>query len=78
MIIDRKKYDMDAVTISSKFQMVFPKAICEKSHIKSGAKTHLNEFGNHLEGVAVGDNNEGLGFLRVMSSNNDCKEENRV
>jgi hypothetical protein len=58
--------------------MVISKATCGKRDIKPGAIVRLIGFGNHLESVPVGDINEGLGFLRVMSSKNDPQEEKRV
>ena len=68
---------MDTVTISSKFQMVIPRAIREKWNIKPGQKVRLIVYGNHLEVVPVRDIREARGFLKGMSSDIE-REEDRV
>ena len=69
---------MDTVTISSKFQMVIPRAIREKWNIKPGQKVRLIVYGNHLEVVPVRDIKEARGFLKGMSSDIEREEEDRV
>ena len=69
---------MDTVTISSKFQMVIPRAIREKWNIKPGQKVRLIVYGNHLEVVPVRDIREARGFLKGMSSDIEREEEERV
>jgi len=64
---------MDTVTISSKYQMVIPRAIREKWNIKPGQKVRLIVFGNRLEVVLVRDIREARGFLKGMNS--DIKRE---
>jgi len=53
---------MDTVTISSKYQMVIPRAIREKWNIKPGQKVRLIVYGNHLEVVPVRNIREARGF----------------
>jgi AbrB family looped-hinge helix DNA binding protein len=69
---------MDTVTISSKFQMVIPRAIREKWNIKPGQKVRLIVYGNHLEVVPVRDIREARGFLKGMSSDIEREEEDRI
>jgi AbrB family looped-hinge helix DNA binding protein len=69
---------MNTVTISSKFQMVIPRAIREKWNIKPGQKVRLIVYGNHLEVVPVRDIREARGFLKGMSSDIEREEEDRV
>ena len=69
---------MDTVRISSKFQMVIPRAIREKWAIKPGQKVRLIVYGNHLEVVPVRDIREMRGFLKGMSSDIQRDEEDRV
>ena len=69
---------MDTVTISSKFQMVIPRAIREKWNIKPGQKVRLIVYGNHLEVVPVRDIREARGFLKGMSSDIEREEGDRV
>ena len=68
---------MDTVTISSKFQMVIPRAVREKWNIKPGQKVHLIVYGNRLEVVPVRDIKEARGFLKGMSSDIE-REEDRI
>jgi len=69
---------MDTVTISSKYQMVIPRAIREKWNIKPGQKVRLIVYGNHLEVVPVRDIREARGFLKGMSSDIEREEEERI
>jgi len=69
---------MDTVTISSKYQMIIPRAIREKWNIKPGQKVRLIVYGNRLEVVPVRDIKEARGFLKGMSSNIEREEEDRV
>jgi AbrB family looped-hinge helix DNA binding protein len=69
---------MDAVTISSKYQVVIPRAIREKWNVKPGQKVRFIVYGNRLEIVPVRDIKEARGFLKGMSSEVDREEEDRV
>jgi AbrB family looped-hinge helix DNA binding protein len=69
---------MDIVTISSKFQMVIPRAIREKWNIKPGQKVRWIVYGNHLEVVPVRDIGEARGFLKGMGSDIEREEDDRV
>lgn len=69
---------MDTVTISSKYQIVIPRAIREKWNIKPGQKVRLIIFGNRLEVVPVRDNREARGFLKGMNSDIKREEEDRI
>jgi AbrB family looped-hinge helix DNA binding protein len=69
---------MDIVTISSKFQMVIPRAIREKWNIKPGQKVRWIVYGNHLEVVPVRDIREARGFLKGMGSDIEREEDDRV
>jgi AbrB family looped-hinge helix DNA binding protein len=69
---------MDTVTISSKYQMVIPRAIREKWNIKPGQKVRLIVYGNRLEVVPVRKIKEARGFLKGMSSDIEREEGDRV
>ena len=69
---------MDTVTISSKYQMVIPRAIREKWKIKPGQKVRMIIFGNRLEVVPVRDIREARGFLKGMNSDIKREEDDRV
>jgi AbrB family looped-hinge helix DNA binding protein len=69
---------MDTVTISSKYQMVIPRAIREQWGIAPGQKVRLVLFDNRLEVIPVRDIKEARGFLKGMSSQIEREEEERV
>ena len=69
---------MDTVTISSKYQMVIPRAIREKWNVKPGQKVRLIIIGKCLEVVPVRDIKEARGFLKGMSSDIEREEDDRV
>jgi AbrB family looped-hinge helix DNA binding protein len=69
---------MDTVTISSKYQIVIPRAIREKWKIKPGQKVRLIVLGNRLEVVPVRDIREARGFLKGMSSDIKREEKDRI
>ncbi len=69
---------MDTVTISSKYQVVIPKAIREKWNVKPGQKVRLIIYGNRLEIVPVRDIKAARGFLEGMSSTIEREAEDRV
>lgn len=69
---------MDTVTISSKYQVVIPRAIREKWNVKPGQKVRFIIYGNRLEIVPVRDIKSARGFLKGMTSNIDRDEEDRV
>jgi len=69
---------MDIVTISSKYQIVIPRAIREKWNIKPGQRVRLIVYGTCLEVVPVRNIKEGRGFLKGMSSDIEREEQDRV
>lgn len=69
---------MDTVTISSKYQVVIPKAIREKWNVKPGQKVRLIIYGNRLEIVPLRDIKAARGFLEGMSSTIEREAEDRV
>jgi AbrB family looped-hinge helix DNA binding protein len=69
---------LDTVTLSSKYQIVIPRAIREKWQVKPGQKVRLIIYGRRLEIVPVRDIKEARGFLKGMSSEIERKEEDRI
>jgi AbrB family looped-hinge helix DNA binding protein len=69
---------MDTVTISSKYQMIIPRAIREKWNIKPGQRVRLIVYGDRLEVVKVREIKEARGFLKGMSSEIEREEEDRI
>ena len=69
---------MATVKVSSRYQIVIPRAIREKWPIKPGQKVRLIVYGSHLEVVPLRDIREMRGFLKGMSSEVEREEEERV
>jgi AbrB family looped-hinge helix DNA binding protein len=69
---------METVTISSKYQMVIPRAIRERWGIQPGQKVRLVLYENHLEVIPVKDIKDARGFLKGMSTEIERDEEDRV
>ena len=69
---------MDTVTISSKYQMIIPRAIREKWNIKPGQRVRLIVYGNRLEVVPVRNIKEARGFLKGMSGDIEREEKDRL
>ncbi len=69
---------MEVVTISSRYQMLIPRAIREKWNIKPGQKVLLIVYGNRLEVVPVRNIKEARGFLKGMSSDMEREQHDRV
>ena len=69
---------METVTISSKYQMVIPRAIRERWGIQPGQKVRLVLYENRLEVIPVKDIKDARGFLKGMSTEIERDEEDRV
>jgi len=69
---------MDTVTISSKYQIVIPRAIRERWGIEPGQKVRLVLYNNFLEVIPVMEIKESRGLLKDMSSHIERDEEDRV
>ncbi len=69
---------MDTATISSKYQVVIPRAIREKWNVKPGQKVRFIVYGNRLEIVPVRDLKSARGFLKGMSSDIEREEEDQI
>jgi AbrB family looped-hinge helix DNA binding protein len=69
---------MNTVTVSSKYQMVIPRAIREQWGITPGQKLRLILYDNRLEVIPVRDIKDARGFLKGMSSQIEREEGDRV
>ena len=59
---------METLTISPKFQVVIPKRIRERLHLRAGQKVQVIEFDNRIELVPVLPVGEMRGFLRGIDT----------
>ena len=69
---------MDAVTVSSKFQVVIPQKVRQLLHIKSGQKMQVVAYNNRVVLVPVRPIQEARGSLLGIDSVIDREEEERV
>ncbi|HOX17473.1 MAG TPA: AbrB/MazE/SpoVT family DNA-binding domain-containing protein [Spirochaetales bacterium] len=59
---------MATVTLSSKFQLVIPKTIRERSGLKAGTKFRIVAYGGRLELIPVGPLSDLYGFLEGIDT----------
>ena len=69
---------MDTVTISSKYQIVIPRAIREKWNIKPGQKVELIVHSGILQILPVPDTRGAPNSLKDTSSDIEREEEDQV
>jgi AbrB family looped-hinge helix DNA binding protein len=69
---------MDAVTVSSKFQVVIPQKVRQLLHIKSGQKMQVVAYNNRVVLIPVRPIQEARGSLLGIDSVIDREEEERV
>jgi AbrB family looped-hinge helix DNA binding protein len=69
---------MDMVTISSKFQVVIPRAIREKFHLQPGQKLLFVSYKDSLRVIIVPPIEEGYGFLPGIDTDVQREEDDRV
>ncbi len=66
---------MEVITISSKFQVVIPRKICELCNIKPGQKVVFIPYKKSLHTVIVPAIEEACGMLQGSDAENLRKEE---
>ncbi|MFZ2657774.1 MAG: AbrB/MazE/SpoVT family DNA-binding domain-containing protein [Victivallales bacterium] len=59
---------MNAVTVSPKYQVVIPKEIRERTHIKPGEKLQILSFDDRIELVRTRPMRKMQGFLHGLDS----------
>jgi AbrB family looped-hinge helix DNA binding protein len=69
---------MEAVTISSKYQVVIPREIREQFDLKPGQKVVFLPHKKTLRVIIVPPIEEAEGFLEGIDTNIDREEEDRV
>ena len=69
---------MTTVTVSPKYQIVIPRAVREKMHIKPGEKMQVICFDGRIELVPVRPMRDMRGFLHGLDSSFQRDEEDRV
>jgi AbrB family looped-hinge helix DNA binding protein len=69
---------MQVVTISSKFQVVIPREIRDKFHLKPGQKLMFISYNNTLRVIIVPPIEEAYGFLPGIETDVPREEDERV
>jgi len=73
-----KEIDMTAVTVSPKYQVVIPKAVRERTHIKPGEKLQVLSFDDRIELVRTHSMRNMRGFLAGMDATFARDEKDRT
>lgn len=68
---------MEAVTLSPKFQVVIPKKVREKMHLKAGTKFHVLSFQDRIELIPVKPLAKMKGFLKGFDPHFEREKEDR-
>jgi AbrB family looped-hinge helix DNA binding protein len=69
---------MDAVTVSPKFQVVIPRAIRERAHIRAGERLQVISFDDRIELVPIRPMRTMRGFLKGFDPRFVRDEEDRA
>jgi AbrB family looped-hinge helix DNA binding protein len=69
---------MDAVTVSSKFQIVIPRRIRETLDIHAGQKVQLMVYDNRIVVIPVESPRQARGFLKGIDATVEREEDDRV
>ncbi len=59
---------MEAVTISSKFQIVIPRKVRDSLNLKPGLKVQVMVYGNRIELIPLKEVSEMRGFLEGINT----------
>lgn len=67
--------DMETVTLSSKFQVVIPRAVRERMKLSPGTKFRVIEYGNRVELIPVRPIEEFRGILKGKNIDPNIERE---
>ena len=68
---------MDAVTVSTKYQVVIPSAIRKSLGVQPGQKVQVILYENRIEMIPLRDIKEARGFLKGIDTHIE-REEDRI
>lgn len=69
---------MDAVTVSSKYQVVIPLKVRKQMRVKPGQKMHLLSYDNMVIFIPVRPIQQARGSLKGIDTRIEREEEDRV
>ncbi|MFH1634714.1 MAG: AbrB/MazE/SpoVT family DNA-binding domain-containing protein [Chloroflexota bacterium] len=68
---------MDAVTVSTKYQVVIPQRVRQSLNIQPGQKMRVIEYGNHIVMVPIRSIEEARGSLKGIDTDPQREKEDR-
>jgi AbrB family looped-hinge helix DNA binding protein len=68
---------MDAVTVSSKFQVVIPKRVRKALNIRPGQKMQVIEYGKHIVMIPIRSIKDARGWLKGIDTDPNREKEDR-
>ncbi|MBM4294847.1 MAG: AbrB/MazE/SpoVT family DNA-binding domain-containing protein [Deltaproteobacteria bacterium] len=68
---------MEEVTVSSKFQVVIPRAVRESMNIRPGTRVQVLRYENRIELIPVKDPKSLRGFIKGIDTS-VSREEDRI
>lgn len=69
---------MDAVTISTKYQVVIPKPVRERLHLRPGQMVQVLTYGDRIEFLPIKSAREVRGLLRGLDTSFERDRADRV
>jgi AbrB family looped-hinge helix DNA binding protein len=69
---------MDSVTVSTKFQVVIPRAVREQLHVRPGQKMRVIAYDDKVILIPVRPINEARGSLKGIDTDVQREEEDRL
>jgi AbrB family looped-hinge helix DNA binding protein len=69
---------MEAVTVSSKYQIVIPRSVRERVRIRPGQRLQVISFDDRIELIPLRPMREMRGFLRGLDARFERDEDERV
>jgi AbrB family looped-hinge helix DNA binding protein len=73
-----KEIEMEAVTVSPKYQVVIPRWVREKIRIKPGEKLQVISYDDRIELIPVRPMSELRGFLKGLDPSFIREENDRI
>ena len=69
---------MDVVTVSPKYQVVIPRSVRERVHIRPGERLQVISFDDRIELIPVRPMRSMRGFLKGLDARFERDEEDRA
>lgn len=73
-----KEIDMDAVTISPKYQVVIPRSVRDEMNIQPGEKLQVISFDDRIELVRIRPIKKMRGFLKGLDGSFQREKKDRI